>query len=109
MFTVGLYLQIDPDSFDLVVPEIQSMPHIEVEVMEEESGKLLVSVSGDSESEDKQLIDAIKSLPFVMAAEIIYFQYYNDDDTGSVVSSDDAVDKADRTYKSYNFIVHTQH
>lgn len=107
MFTIGLYLLIDPDSFDLVLPEIQSMCHIDIVATESHAGKLMLSVSGDDERQDKQIIDNIRLLPFVMEAEIVYFQYAPEED---VISSVDATaDKSARTYKSYNYILHTQH
>ncbi|MGD8568097.1 MAG: chaperone NapD [Gammaproteobacteria bacterium] len=107
MYTIGLYLQIDPDCFDLVMPEIQSMYHIDIVTMEPESGKMMLSVSGDDERQDKQIIDNIRSLPFVMATEIVYFQYTCE---GDLVSRTEATaDKSAPTYKRYNYILHTQH
>ena len=107
MYIVGLFLIVDPECFDLVAPDIETMCHVEIKYSEPDSGQIMLSVYGDNEQQDKQIIEKIRSLPFVITAEIIYFQYYDELDTGSGV--DNITDKSSRTYKSFNYILHTQH
>ena len=107
MYIVGLYIAIDPDSFELVVPEIRSMWHIELKSQDPVTGKLLVTVATDNEQEQKNTIERIKCLPFVMEAEIIYFYCYKDPD--NAFDRTETTHSASQLYKSYNAIIHTQH
>jgi len=108
MYIAGLYIAIDPDAFDLIVPEIRSMYHIELKSLNPSSGKLLVQIASDEEKEQKQALDIIKALPFVMAAEIIYF-YQNTESDENARQSTDIAQNTSQLYKSYNAIVHTRH
>lgn len=111
MYIVGLFVIVDPDSYDLVVPEINSFCDIEIKVQNPDAGSLVLAIVSDDEQHNKFLFDKIKSLPFVMEAEIMYF-YRDDGDNGledANQSNDDIVSKALRTYASYNSITHTRH
>ena len=107
MYIVGLYVAIDPDSFDLVVPEIKSMCHIELKSQDPSTGKLLVTVASDDEQEHKHTFERIRSLPFVMEADIIYFYHYNEPEYA--LSQPGITHSAAQLYKSYNAIIHTRH
>ena len=107
MYIVGMYVAIDPDSFDLVVPEIKSMCHIEIKSQDPETGKLLLNVASNDELEHKYTFETIRSLPFVMEAEIIYFYQYKD--VEYTQNRSDLAQSATQLYKSYNTIIHTRH
>ena len=111
MYIVGMFVLVDPDSFDLVVPEVKSLCSVEIKLMEQELGKMVLAVTSSSEQQNKLVFDKIKSLPFVMAAEVIYF--YRDDELetelGDLDEENDLNSKELQTYRSYNSIIHTQH
>ena len=107
MYIVGLYVAIDPDSFDLMVPEIKSMPSIEIKSLDPITGRLLINVAGSDEHQQKDIFEKIRALPFVMEAEIIYFYHYEESDYAANRPNDHH--SARQLYKSYNAIVHTQH
>lgn len=114
MYIVGLFVIVDPESFDLVVPEIKSFCDIEIKSQNQESGTLVLAIASDSEQQNKAQFDKIKSLPFVMEAEIMYFYRYDEtEDTqaepASGKSANDLVNQALQTYSSYNSIIHTRH
>lgn len=111
MYILGLFVIVDPESFDLVFPEIQSFNDIEIKVQNPQLGTLVLAVSSEDEQRHKILFDKIKSLPFVMNTEIMYF-YRDDDDNDladTVGNSEDSVSRVLKTYTSYNSITHTRH
>lgn len=107
MYIAGLYVAIDPDSFDLMVPEIKSMPSIEIKSQDPVNGRLLVNVAGSNEHQQKDIFEKIRTLPFVMEAQIIYF--YHDEESDYAENQSNDHHSARQLYKSYNAIVHTQH
>ena len=107
MYITGLYVAIDPDSFDLVVPEISSMCQIELKSQDPLTGKLLLTIASNDELEHKLVFETIRSLPFVMEAEIIYFYHYNDPD--HAISQPELSHSVSQLYKRYNAIIHTHH
>ena len=111
MYIVGMFVLVDPDSFDLVVPEIKSLCDVEVKLKDQELGKLVLAITSSNEQQNKQLFDNIRSLPFVMAAEVIYFYRYDEVETESadIEEENNLATKDLQTYKSYNSIIHTQH
>jgi len=111
MYIVGMFVLVDPDSFDLLVPEIKSLCDVEIKLKDQELGKLVLAITSNSEQQNKQMFDKIKSLPFVMAAEIIYFYRYDEEETApaELEGENNLASKELQTYKSYNSIIHTQH
>jgi nitrate reductase NapAB chaperone NapD len=111
MYIIGLFVIVDPDSFDLVVPEIRSFCDIEIKSQNPESGILVVAIASDNEQQNKQLFDRIKSLPFVVETQIMYFYRYDEEEAThtSRAKNNDLVSKALQTYSSYNSIIHTRH
>lgn len=108
MYIAGIFVQVDAQAFDLVVPDISSMCHVEVTITDAESGRLLLSVHGDNERQDKQIIEKIRSLPFVIAAEIIYFQYMDEQDLDSN-GAKRVADDATYSCEQLDFLLHTLH
>jgi len=111
MYILGLFVIVDPESYDLVIPEIQSFNDVEIKVQNPELGTLVLAVSGEDEQRNKILFDKIRSLPFVIDTEIMYF-YHDDGDNDlvdSVGNSEDTVSRVLKTYASYNSITHTRH
>ena len=113
MYIVGLFIIVDPASFDLVLPEIRSFCDIEIKSQNQESGAVVLAIASETEQQNKLLFEKIKSLPFVMEAEIMYF--YRDDEKEDLRESEpegsqnDLVSKALQIYSSYNSIIHTRH
>jgi len=111
MYILGLFVIVDPESYDLVIPEIQSFNDVEIKVQNPELATLVLAVSGEDEQRNKILFDKIRSLPFVIDTEIMYF-YHDDGDNDlidSVGNSEDTVSRVLKTYASYNSITHTRH
>ncbi|MCI0507074.1 MAG: chaperone NapD [Gammaproteobacteria bacterium] len=116
MYIIGLFVIVDPDSIDLVVPEINSFCDVEIKLQNRESGTLVLAITNGDERYNKSLFDRIKALPFVMDAEIMYFYRYNTDVETDFAGSkraqrtrSDLMSKALQTYSSYNSIIHTRH
>ena len=111
MYIVGMFVIVDPDSFDLVVPEIKSFCNVDIKLKDQELGKLVLAITSSNEQQNKLIFEKIKSLPFVMAAEIIYFYRYDEEVTESteIEDSNNITNKELQTYKSYNSIIHTRH
>ena len=111
MYIVGMFVLVDPDSFELVVPEIKSLCDVDIKFKDQELGKLVLAITSNSEQHNKILFEKIKSLPFVMTAEIIYFYRYDEEepDSTEVKESNNMSNKELQTYKSYNSIIHTRH
>ena len=113
MYIIGLFVIVDPDSFDLVVPEITSFCDIDMKLQDRESGRLVLAITSSDEQHNKFLFDKIKSLPFVMEAEIMYFYRYDEeagtDTSAAEKTGSDMVSRALQTYSSYNSIIHTRH
>lgn len=111
MYIVGMFVMVDPDSFELVMPEIKSLCNVDVKLKDQESGKLVLAITTSHEQENKLIFEKIKSLPFVMAAEIIYFYRYDEleDETEVDEGENNLARKEIQTYKSYNSIIHTRH
>lgn len=111
MYIVGMFVLVDPDSFELVVPEINSLCNVEIKLKDQDSGKLVLAITSSDEQQNKLMFEKIKSLPFVMAAEIIYFYRYDEleDETEVDEGGNNLASKEIQTYKSYNSIIHTRH
>lgn len=111
MFIVGMFVLVAPDSYDLVVPEINSLCNVEIKLKDQESGKLVLAITSSHEQQNKRMFEKIKSLPFVMAAEIIYFYRYDEEEDETLVDEggNNPARKELQTYKSYNSIIHTRH
>ena len=99
MYIVGMFVLVDPDSFDLVVPEVKSLCSVEIKLMDQELGKMVLAVTSTSERQNKLVFDKIRSL--------------RDDETetelGDLAEENDPNSKELQTYRSYNSIIHTQH
>ncbi|WP_455200779.1 chaperone NapD [Kaarinaea lacus] len=110
MYIVGMFVMVDPDSFDLVVPEIKSFCNVDVQIKDQESGKLVLAITTSHEQKNKLIFEKIKSLPFVTAAEIIYFYRYDEMEDETVGEEGNNLARKElQTYKSYNSIIHTRH
>ncbi|HEY5604343.1 MAG TPA: chaperone NapD [Gammaproteobacteria bacterium] len=79
MYIIGLFVIVDPDSYDLVVPEINSFYGCEIKIQNRESGAMLLAITGSDERYNNSLFNKIKALPFVTEAGIMYFYHEGKD------------------------------
>ena len=59
MYIIGLFVIVDPDSFDLVVPEIRSFCDLEIKSQNRESGALVVAIASQDEQQNNHIIPVL--------------------------------------------------
>jgi len=79
MHYAGLQVICQPDDLEACVRDLAAMTGVDVYAAEEETGRVVVVVETQTVGQQESTFDTIQNLPRVVAAELVY-HYFGEDD-----------------------------